>query len=49
MYLYLKALHIVFIVTWFSGMFYMPRLFIYNTEAKKSLNLHVTLCISSLI
>lgn len=35
MYLYLKALHIVFIVTWFSGMFYMPRLFIYNTEAKK--------------
>jgi putative membrane protein len=32
--LYLKALHIVFIVTWFSGMFYMPRLFIYNTEAE---------------
>lgn len=33
MYLYLKALHIVFVVTWFAGMFYMPRLFIYNTEA----------------
>lgn len=33
MYLYLKALHIIFIVTWFAGMFYMPRLFIYNTEA----------------
>lgn len=33
MYLYLKALHIVFIVTWFSGMFYIVRLFIYNTEA----------------
>ena len=33
MYLYLKALHIIFVVTWFSGMFYMPRLFIYNTEA----------------
>jgi putative membrane protein len=31
--LYLKALHIIFIVTWFAGMFYMPRLFIYNTEA----------------
>ena len=30
---YLKALHIIFIVTWFAGMFYMPRLFIYNTEA----------------
>lgn len=32
-YNYIKALHIIFIVTWFSGMFYMPRLFIYNTEA----------------
>ncbi len=30
---YIKALHIIFIVTWFAGMFYMPRLFIYNTEA----------------
>lgn len=33
MYLYLKALHIIFIVTWFSGLFYVVRLFIYNTEA----------------
>jgi putative membrane protein len=33
MYLHIKALHIIFIVTWFAGMFYMPRLFIYNTEA----------------
>lgn len=33
MYNYIKALHIIFVVTWFSGMFYMPRLFIYNTEA----------------
>ncbi len=30
---YIKALHIIFIVTWFSGMFYIVRLFIYNTEA----------------
>ncbi len=35
MYLYLKALHIIFIVTWFAGLFYMPRLFIYNTEAEE--------------
>jgi putative membrane protein len=35
MYNYIKALHIIFVVTWFSGMFYMPRLFIYNTEAKE--------------
>lgn len=35
MYPYLKALHIIFVVTWFAGMFYMPRLFIYNTEANE--------------
>lgn len=34
MYQYLKALHIIFIVTWFAGLFYMPRFFIYNTEAE---------------
>jgi putative membrane protein len=33
--LYLKALHIIFIVTWFSGMFYIVRLFIYNAEAQE--------------
>lgn len=32
--MYIKALHIIFIVTWFAGLFYMPRLFIYNTEAE---------------
>jgi len=32
-YFYIKALHIIFIITWFSGMFYIVRLFIYNTEA----------------
>ena len=35
MYSYIKALHIIFIVTWFSGMFYIVRLFIYNTEANE--------------
>jgi putative membrane protein len=33
MYLYLKAIHIIFVVTWFAGLFYFPRLFIYNIEA----------------
>ncbi len=33
MYFYIKALHIIFIVTWFAGLFYMPRLLIYNREA----------------
>lgn len=31
--LYLKAVHIIFIVTWFAGLFYMPRLFVYIVEA----------------
>ena len=30
---YIKALHIIFIVTWFAGLFYTVRLFIYQTEA----------------
>jgi len=29
----IKALHIIFIITWFSGLFYIVRLFIYHTEA----------------
>lgn len=33
MYLYVKALHIIFIVTWFSGLFYIVRLFIYHRES----------------
>lgn len=34
-YLYIKALHVVFIVTWFAGLFYMVRLFIYTKEASE--------------
>ncbi|MDC1174567.1 CopD family protein [Bacteriovoracaceae bacterium] len=33
-YEYLKSLHIIFVVTWFSGLFYLVRLFIYHTEAQ---------------
>ena len=35
MYLYVKALHIIFVITWFSGLFYIVRLFIYNAEASE--------------
>jgi len=35
MYLYVKAFHIIFIVTWFAGLFYIVRLFIYNREAQE--------------
>ena len=33
--LYLKALHIIFVITWFAGLFYIVRLFIYHVEAEK--------------
>jgi putative membrane protein len=32
-YLLFKAIHIAFMVTWFAGLFYLPRLFIYHAEA----------------
>lgn len=32
-FLYLKALHLIFAVTWFAGLFYIVRLFIYDVEA----------------
>lgn len=54
-YLYLKAIHIIFVVTWFSGMFYLGRLFIYNREAqdkdepeKSILQKHFSIMISRL-
>ena len=32
-YPYIKSLHIIFVVTWFAGLFYIPRLFVYQIEA----------------
>ncbi len=32
-YNYLKALHLIFVITWFAGLFYIPRLFVYHIEA----------------
>jgi len=37
-FLYIKALHIIFVITWFSGLFYIVRLFIYHAEAEKKLS-----------
>lgn len=34
LFLLLKSLHIIFVVTWFAGLFYIVRLFIYQTEAQ---------------
>src|SRR5437868_1380792 len=33
MYLWIKALHLAFVVAWFAGLFYLPRLFIYHAES----------------
>lgn len=34
-YLYIKALHVIFVITWFAGLFYIPRLFMYHIEASQ--------------
>ena len=36
--LWLKALHIVFMVTWFAGLFYLPRLFVYHALSQDPLS-----------
>jgi len=32
--LWLKAFHLIFMVTWFAGLFYLPRLFVYHAECQ---------------
>lgn len=32
--LWIKAFHIIFMVAWFAGLFYLPRLFVYHTEVR---------------
>jgi len=31
--LWIKSLHVIFMVTWFAGLFYLPRLFVYHAQA----------------
>jgi len=35
--LWIKALHLIFMVTWFAGLFYLPRLFVYHAECQDAL------------
>ena len=37
--LLVKALHIIFMVTWMAGLFYLPRLFVYHAEASDRISL----------
>ena len=34
-YNYIKSFHLIFVITWFAGLFYIPRIFIYHIEATK--------------
>jgi protoporphyrinogen IX oxidase len=36
--LWLKAFHVVFLVTWFAGLFYLPRLFVYHAAASDAVS-----------
>lgn len=33
-YLWLKAFHLIFVISWMAGMFYLPRLFVYHTQVE---------------
>jgi protoporphyrinogen IX oxidase len=37
--LIVKSLHIVFMVTWFAGLFYLPRLFVYHAQANDRISI----------
>ena len=37
--LWIKAFHIIFVVTWFAGLFYLPRLFVYHTLSRDAISL----------
>ena len=37
--LWIKSLHIIFMVTWFAGMFYLPRLFVYHSMAENKISI----------
>ena len=36
--LWIKALHVIFVVTWFAGLFYLPRLYVYHAQASDSIS-----------
>jgi protoporphyrinogen IX oxidase len=36
---YIKVAHIVFMVAWFAGLFYLPRLYVYHTQATDTISL----------
>jgi len=37
--LWIKSLHVIFMVTWFAGLFYLPRLFVYHAMSQDSISI----------
>ena len=37
--LWLKAFHVIAVITWFAGLFYLPRLYVYHADAKDSISI----------
>jgi len=37
--LWVKALHVIFMVSWFAGLFYLPRLFVYHAQAADAISI----------
>jgi len=37
--LYIKSFHIIFMVAWFAGLFYLPRLFVYHAQAEDKISI----------
>ena len=37
--IWVKALHVIFMVTWFAGLFYLPRLFVYHAQATDAISI----------
>jgi len=47
-YNYIKSLHLIFVITWFAGLFYIPRLFVYHIEASQKQEPERTILVSQL-
>ena len=37
--LWIKAFHLIFVITWFAGLFYLPRLYVYHSMAEDKISL----------
>jgi putative membrane protein len=43
-YLFIKSIHIIFVISWMAALFYQPRLYVYHAAATPGSELYTTLC-----